>query len=94
MKLERLYEDRGRYRQFFEYTLAMGEKRKLPAFWDSMDNWVPSSRSPSPENGAPEPVQPIHFPTSMDFFDLAPTDPWGNGNSIFEMDFSNGNSFM
>ncbi|KAG4263864.1 hypothetical protein FPRO03_09140 [Fusarium proliferatum] len=94
MKLERLYEDRGRYRQFFEYTLAMGEKTKLATFWDSIDNWVPSSRSPSPEHGPPEPVQPIHFPTSMNFFDLAPADPWGNGNSIFEMDFANGNNFM
>ncbi|RBQ96481.1 hypothetical protein FVER53263_12698 [Fusarium verticillioides] len=94
MKLERLYENRGRYRQFFEYTLAMGEKPRLAAFWDSMDNWVPSSRSPSPEHGPPEPVQPIHFPTSMDFFDLAPADPWGNGNSIFEMDLAGGNSFM
>ncbi|KAF5551844.1 transcriptional regulatory [Fusarium mexicanum] len=94
MKLERLYEDRSQYRQFFDYTLVMGEKPKLAAFWDSIDNWVPSSQSPSPEHGPPEPVQPIHFPTSIYFFDLAPADPWGNGNSIFEMDFSNGNSFM
>ncbi|KAF5682495.1 transcriptional regulatory [Fusarium circinatum] len=94
MKLERLYDDRSQYHQFFDYTLAMGEKPKLAAFWDSIDNWVPSSRSPSPEHGPPEPVQPIHFPTSIDFFDIAPADPWGNGNSIFEMDSSNGNSFM
>lgn len=96
MKLERLYKDRSRYRQFIDYTLAtlaMGEKPRMAVFWDSIDNWVPSSHSPSPEHVPSEQVQPIHFNTSMDFFELAPLDPWGSGHSLLEMDFSNGTDF-
>lgn len=75
----------------------MGEKPRMAVFWDSVDNWVPSSRSPSPERGPErgpiEQVQPMQFNASMDFFELAPLEPWETGNTLLEVDFSNGAEF-
>ncbi|KAK0387727.1 hypothetical protein NLU13_3972 [Sarocladium strictum] len=98
--LERLYEDRTRYRQSLDLTQtsrSMGEKPRMAVFWDSVDNWVPSSRSPSPERGPErgpiEQVQSMQFNASMDFFELAPLEPWETGNTLLEVDFSNGAEF-
>ncbi|UPK95802.1 hypothetical protein LCI18_006737 [Fusarium solani-melongenae] len=70
-KLERLYKDRNRYQQLFSCPTAVGEWPKMTAVWDSVDNWVPSDRPPSPERDPVEEMQAIHFSPSLDFFNFS-----------------------
>lgn len=70
-KLERLYKDRNRYRQFFNCPTAIGEWSKMTAVWDSIDNWAPSGRSSSPDHDPPEEMQAIHFSPSLDFLNFS-----------------------
>ncbi|KAH6961816.1 fungal-specific transcription factor domain-containing protein [Ilyonectria sp. MPI-CAGE-AT-0026] len=89
-KLERLYKDRRRYRQIFDYPAATGEKPKLTALWESIDNWVPSNRSPSPNLEHVEEVQATPFNPSLDFFDFSSLDVWGSTEQSSGLTFSNG----
>lgn len=69
-KLERLYKDRNRYQQFFNRPAAIGEWPKMTAVWDSVDNWVPSNRPPTPDHDPIKEVHATHFSPSLDFFNF------------------------